>query len=41
MNNDFILILFDIGENSEKTEYLFRIIRIIIEQSLFGFLEKY
>jgi hypothetical protein len=40
-NNDFILILFDIGENFERSEYLFRIIKIIIELPPSEFSEKY
>jgi hypothetical protein len=40
-NKDFILILFDIGENFKRSEYLFRIIKIIIEISSSEFPEKY
>jgi hypothetical protein len=40
-NNGFILISFDIGKDSEKIEYLFRIIRIVIELPLSEFSEKY
>jgi hypothetical protein len=40
-NNIFILILSDIGENSEGSEYLFRIIEVIIELPLSGFPEEY
>jgi hypothetical protein len=40
-DNGFILILFDIGENSEEFEYLFRIIKIVIEIPPFGFPEEY
>jgi hypothetical protein len=34
-------MLFDIGENPEKSEYLFRIIKIMIETPLSEFPEKY
>jgi hypothetical protein len=40
-NNDFILVLFDIGENLEGSEYSFRIMRIIIELPSSEFFEKY
>jgi hypothetical protein len=40
-NNGFILILSDIGKDSERTEYLFRIIEIVIELPLSEFSEKY
>jgi hypothetical protein len=40
-DESFILILFDIGENPEKSEYLFRIMEIIVEMPSSGFSEKY
>jgi hypothetical protein len=40
-NNDFILILSNIGKNPERSEYSFRIIKIVIELPLSEFLEKY
>jgi hypothetical protein len=40
-NENFILILFDIGENSERSEYSFRIIEIVIEMPLSEFPEEY
>jgi hypothetical protein len=40
-DKDFILILSDIGENSEGFEYSFRIMEIVIEISLSGFPEEY
>jgi hypothetical protein len=39
-DNDFILILFDIGKNPEGSEYSFRIMEVIIELPLFGFFLK-
>jgi hypothetical protein len=40
-DNNFILILSDIGKNPERFEYLLRIIKIIIELPSSGFLKKY
>jgi hypothetical protein len=40
-NKNFILILFDIGKNPEKSEYSLRIIKIVIEIPLSGFSEEY
>jgi hypothetical protein len=40
-NKDFILILSDIGENSEKFEYLFRIIEAVVEMPPPGFPKEY
>jgi hypothetical protein len=40
-DENFILVLFDIGENSEKSEYLFRIIEIVVEIPSSEFPEKY
>jgi hypothetical protein len=37
----FILILFDIGENPEGFEYLFRIMKAVIEIPLSEFSEEY
>jgi hypothetical protein len=40
-NENFILMLSDIGKNLEKFEYLFRIIRTVIEIPPSGFPEEY
>jgi hypothetical protein len=40
-DDDFILILSDIGKNFEKSEYLFRIIEIVVELPLSEFPEEY
>jgi hypothetical protein len=40
-DEDFILVLSDIGENPERFEYLFRIIGAVIEMPLFEFSKKY
>jgi hypothetical protein len=40
-NKDFILMPSDIGKNLEEFEYLFRIIKIVIEMPPSGFPEKY
>jgi hypothetical protein len=40
-NNNFILILSDIGEDAERSEYSFRIIEIVIKLPLSGFSEEY
>jgi hypothetical protein len=37
----FILVLFDMGKNPEGSEYLFRIIRAMVEMPLSGFPEEY
>jgi hypothetical protein len=38
---NFILILSDIGKNSEGSEYLFRIMKVVVEMPLPEFFEKY
>jgi hypothetical protein len=40
-NDDFILILSDIGENLEESEYSLRIMRIMIELPPSEFSEEY
>jgi hypothetical protein len=40
-NDDFILVLSDIGENLEESEYSFRIIEVMVELPLSEFLEEY
>jgi hypothetical protein len=40
-DKDFILILSDIGENPEKSEYLFRIMGIMVEIPPSEFPKKY
>jgi hypothetical protein len=40
-NNDFILILSDIGKNLEESEYSFRTMKVVIELPLSELLEKY
>jgi hypothetical protein len=40
-DDNFILILFNIGENLEESEYSFRIIRVVIERPPSEFPEEY
>jgi hypothetical protein len=40
-DNNFILVLSVIGENSEEFEYSFRIIKVMIELLLSGLSEEY